>query len=302
MELLRDCTLCPRNCHIDRASGRKGYCKVTADLVVARAALHMWEEPSISGEEGSGTVFFSGCAMGCIYCQNHNIAGGLAGKVITIERLSEIFLELQMKKANNINLVTPSHYVPQIMEAIRLARRNGLTLPIVYNSSGYEKVETLRMLEGYIDIYLPDLKYMDQLPAKRYSDCPDYFEYASKAIMEMVRQVGEPVFETKDAENPLMKKGVIVRHLTLPGYLEDSKNIIKYLYDTYGDTIYISIMNQYTPMEQVQKDPIINRRITDAEYEELVDYAIEIGVENGFIQEGDTASESFIPEFNGEGV
>ncbi len=301
MELLRDCTLCPRNCHVNRADGRKGYCKVAADLVVARAALHMWEEPCISGEEGSGTVFFSGCAMGCSYCQNYNIARGLAGKVITTRRLSEIFLELQAKKANNINLVTPSHYVPQIIEAIRLAKGNGLAIPIVYNSSGYEKVETLRMLEGYIDIYLPDLKYKDREPARRYSNCPDYFEYASEAISEMVRQVGEPEFEQGD-ENALMKKGVIVRHLTLPGYLEDSKNIIKYLYGTFGDTIYISVMNQYTPMGLALKDPILGRRITEEEYEELIDYAIGIGVEKGFIQEGDTASESFIPEFNGEGV
>ncbi len=301
MEQLRDCTLCPRNCHANRLVGQRGYCKVTADLLVARAALHMWEEPCISGEEGSGTVFFSGCAMGCIYCQNHKIARGLRGKVITIQRLSEIFLELQEKKANNINLVTPSHYVPQIIKAIKLARENGLRLPIVYNSSAYEKVETLQMLEGYIDIYLPDLKYMDREPARLYSGCPDYFEYASQAIKEMVRQVGKPVFAQED-ENGLLKKGVIVRHLTLPGYLEDSKNIIRYLYETFGDTIYISIMNQYTPMGSVLADPILGRKIREEEYEVLIDYALGIGVENGFIQEGDTASESFIPEFNGEGV
>jgi putative pyruvate formate lyase activating enzyme len=298
LDELKDCTLCPRECHVDRRNGKRGYCKQTDELVVARAALHMWEEPCISGEEGSGTVFFSGCAMGCVYCQNHNIAAGLAGKVISTQRLAEIFLELQEQKANNINLVTPSHYVLQIVEAIKLARNQGLRIPIVYNCSGYEKVETLRLLKGYIDIYLPDLKYMAAEPARRYSNCEDYFQYAALAIEEMVRQVPEAVFDSKDR----MKKGVIVRHLTLPGYLEDSKNIIKYLYDTFGDKIYISIMNQYTPLTGVENYPEINRKISDSEYEELVDYAIDLGVENGFVQEGETASESFIPEFNGEGV
>lgn len=293
-----DCTLCPRNCHSNRLNGQKGYCKVTDEIMVARAALHMWEEPCISGENGSGTVFFSGCAMGCVYCQNREIAKGVVGKVITIERLSEIFLELQSKNANNINLVTPSHYVPQIIEAIIVARSKGLHIPIVYNSSGYEKVETLKMLEGYVDIYLPDFKYLSQEIGKKYSNCEDYFEYASEAIKEMVRQVGEPEFK----EDGIMTKGVIVRHLTLPGYLKDSKNIITYLYETYKDSIFISIMNQYTPLSHVEKYPEINRKITENEYDELVDYAIEIGVENGFIQEGETASESFIPNFNEEGV
>jgi putative pyruvate formate lyase activating enzyme len=297
-QLLRDCVLCPRECHVDRTQGRRGYCRETDELVIARAALHMWEEPCISGEEGSGTVFFSGCAMGCVYCQNHNIATGNIGKAITIERLSQIFFELEQKGANNINLVTPSHYVPQIIEAIYIARENGLTLPIVYNCSGYEKVETLELLNGYIDIYLPDLKYMSDEPANRYSNCSEYFNFAMKAIDEMIRQVADPVFNAKG----IMTKGVIVRHLTLPGYLQDSKNIIKYLHETYGNRIYISIMNQYTPMKTVEKYPEINRKITEKEYDELIDYAIGLGVENGFIQEGDTASESFIPEFNEEGV
>ncbi len=297
-QLLRDCVLCPRECHVDRTGGQKGYCRETEDLAVARAALHYWEEPCISGEEGSGTVFFSGCAVGCVYCQNHNIAMGRAGKVISIKRLAEIFLELQEKNANNINLVTPGHYIPQIAEAIRLAGENGFKLPVVYNSSGYEKTESLALLDGCVDIYLPDLKYMDKEPADRYSNCGNYFTYASAAISEMVRQVGKPVFDGRG----ILRKGVIVRHLALPGYLKDSKNIIRYLYETFGDSIYISIMNQYTPMEHVGSYPEINRRITEREYDELVDYAIGLGVENGFIQEGDTASESFIPEFDGEGV
>jgi putative pyruvate formate lyase activating enzyme len=283
---------------VDRTNGQRGYCKETEDIVVARAALHYWEEPCISGEEGSGTVFFSGCAMGCVYCQNYNIAMGKTGKEITIDRLAEIFLELQEKKANNINLVTPSHYILQIIEAIELARKKGLQLPIVYNSSGYEKVDSLALLKDYVDIYLPDLKYMDSEPARKYSGCPDYFDYASKAIREMVRQTGEPIFDEKG----MMKKGVIVRHLSLPGYLKDSKNIIKYLYDSFGDSIYISIMNQYTPLKNVKNYPEINRKITEDEYKELVDYAIDLGLENGFVQEGETASESFIPEFNEEGV
>lgn len=298
LSVLKDCTLCPRECHVNRTAGQKGYCKTTDELVVARAALHMWEEPCISGEEGSGTVFFSGCALGCVYCQNRNIAKGLAGKVINTERLAEIFLELQAKGANNINLVTPSHYVPHIIEALNISRSKGLTVPIVYNCSGYEKVETLKLLEGYVDIYLPDFKYMSDEPAVKYSNCRNYSEVAAKAIEEMVRQVKEAKFD----ERGIMQKGVIVRHLTLPGYLEDSKKIIKYLYETYGDRIFISIMNQYTPITKNTVCPELNRRITEKEYEELVDYAIEIGVENGFIQEGETALESFIPEFNGEGV
>jgi len=298
LSILRDCTLCPRECHVDRTAGKKGYCKTTVELVVARAALHMWEEPCISGERGSGTVFFSGCALGCVYCQNHNISKGLAGKVITIERLAEIFLELQEKGANNINLVTPSHYVPHIIEALNISRKKGLMLPVVYNCGGYEKVETLKLLEGYIDVYLPDFKYMSAEPAEKYSNCRNYFTVAAEAIEEMVRQVKETVFD----ERGIMKKGVVVRHLTLPGYLEDSKRIIKYLYETYGDRIFISIMNQYTPIKKNMVYPELKRRITEEEYEELVDYAIGIGVENGFIQEGETALESFIPEFNGEGV
>lgn len=297
-DLLKNCTLCPRSCNVDRTNGHRGYCKVTDELVVARAALHMWEEPCISGEKGSGTVFFSGCSMGCVFCQNHNIAKGLTGKKITIQRLAEIFIELQKKGANNINLVTPSHYVPQIVEAISIGRRNGLKLPIVYNCSGYEKIDTLKLLDGYVDVYLPDLKYMDDKPAKKYSNAPDYFVFASEAIKEMVRQVGKPRFDS----NGIMIKGVIVRHLTLPGYLKDSKNIIKYLYKTYGNSIFISIMNQYTPLSHAEKYPELNRKITEEEYNELIDFAVEIGVENGYIQEGETALESFIPEFNEEGV
>jgi len=298
LSILKDCTLCPRECHVDRTAGEKGYCKATGKLVVARAALHMWEEPCISGEEGSGTVFFCGCPLGCVYCQNSKISRGMSGMAITVERLAEIFLELQGKGANNINLVTPSHYVPHIIEALKISRKKGLTVPIVYNCSGYEKVKTLKLLEGYIDIYMPDFKYMSDEPAVKYSGCRNYSAVASKAIEEMVRQVKEPVFD----ERGIMKKGVIVRHLALPGYIDDSKRVVKYLYETYGDRILISIMNQYTPMTRSMAYPELNRKLTDEEYDELVDYALEIGVENGFIQKGETALESFIPEFDGEGV
>ncbi len=296
--ILKDCVLCPRNCHTDRTNGKSGYCGVSDELIVARAALHMWEEPCISGEEGSGTVFFSGCAMGCVYCQNYSIAKVLNGKKISIDRLSEIFIELQNKGANNINLVTPSHYVPQIIEALDKAKNKGLLLPVVYNTSGYEKVETIKALEGYVDIYLPDFKYFNSDIGKRYSNCPEYFSYASAAVEEMVKQKPNPVFDDRG----MMKQGVIVRHLMLPGYLEDSKSIIKYLYKAFNNHIYISIMNQYTPLQNVSAYPEINRKIAGKEYDELVDYAISLGVENGFIQEGETASESFIPDFSNEGV
>ncbi|HWQ03758.1 MAG TPA: radical SAM protein [Longilinea sp.] len=297
-DLLSDCTLCPRNCHVDRTNGQKGYCRETAELVVARAALHLWEEPCISGESGSGTVFFSGCAVGCVYCQNKQIARGLTGKKITIERLSDIFLELQSQGANNINLVTPTHYVPQIIAAIDKARARGLSLPIVYNSSGYEKTETLALLEGIVDIYLPDFKYFSKEMAKKYSNCEDYYPVAAAAIKEMVRQVGEPVFRP----DGMMVKGVIVRHLTLPGFLQDSKDVILYLNQTYGKQIFISIMSQYTPLANLERYPELSQMVDPADYDELIEYAISLGVENGFIQNGETAKESFIPEFDETGV
>lgn len=298
---MKNCTLCPRNCKVDRSMGQKGVCGMTNELKVARAALHFWEEPCISGKEGSGAVFFCGCALHCVFCQNQEIANGTVGKNISTGRLSEIFLELQEKGANNINLVTPGQFVPQITVALERAKSRGLIIPIVYNTSSYESVETIKMLDGLIDIYLPDFKYMEKELAVKYSHAPDYPETAKKAIAEMVRQTGAAVFYDDDEEG-LMKRGTIVRHLTLPGCMEDSKNVIRYLYETYGDRIYISIMNQYTPLAHVKEYPELNRKITAEEYDELVDFAINLGVENGFIQEGETAEESFIPDFNCEGV
>lgn len=291
------CNICPRKCMIDRTKN-KGFCGETYDLAVARASLHMWEEPCISGDKGSGTVFFSGCNLKCVYCQNYNISTMNNGKKITIERLVDIFLELQKKDALNINLVTPTHYVPQIIEALKLAKNKGLTIPIVYNSSGYESVDTLKKLEGLVDIYLPDFKYYDDIYSIKYSNAPNYFAIASTALSEMVRQVGLPKFD----KNGIMKKGVIVRHLLLPGLINDSKKILEYLYNTYKDDIYISIMNQYTPLPHVKKYKELDRKITDKEYDELINYAINLGITNGFIQEGETCKTSFIPEFNNEGV
>ena len=299
-EYYNKCTLCPRMCKAKRTKGKTGVCGETDVLRASRAALHMWEEPCISGEEGSGTVFFTGCNLRCVFCQNFKIARSMVGKEITPERLAEIFLELQEKKANNINLVTPTHFVPHIVYALQMAKEKGLHIPVVYNTSGYEKVETLRMLEGLVDIYLPDFKYLDSGNAGLYSNAPDYPAVALEALKEMVRQVGEPAFD----ERGMMTKGVIVRHLVLPGALEDSKHIINYLYRAYGDKIYMSIMSQYTPLDTLDKEkyPRLAKKLQPKAYEMLVDFAIDLGVEQAFIQDGDVAEESFIPSFEFEGL
>ena len=297
-KLQKNCCLCPRNCGIDRLAGQKGFCGVTAEIMVARAALQMWEEPCISGQEGSGAVFFSGCSLGCVFCQNRAISRGQSGKMITVERLAEIFLDLQRQKANNINLVTAGHFLVQVREALILAKKQGLTIPVVYNSSGYEKAEMLQLLDGLVDIYLPDFKYMESDLAGKYSHAKDYPEIAREALAEMVRQAGTPEFDDRG----MMKKGVIVRHLLLPGHVRNSRKVLEYLYETYKDQIYISLMNQYTPMPAVLEDPQLSRKVTAREYDRLLDHAISLGVTNCFIQEGETAKESFIPEFDGEGI
>ena len=299
-EELENCSLCPRNCGVNRNRGAVGYCGETAVLRAARAYLHMWEEPCISGSRGSGTVFFTGCSLKCIFCQNAPLAEGQTGKEISAKRLAEIFLEQQERGAHNINLVTPTHFLPQIVRALEQAKNMGLGIPVVYNTGGYEKAESIRSLQGLVDIYLPDFKYWSPELAKRYSEAPDYPKWAMEALAEMYRQVGPPVFEEKDG---LMKKGIIVRHLLLPGQTEDSKKIVGYLYETYGDNIFVSLMNQYTPMPGVEElCPELGRRVTRREYDRLVDYAIDIGLSNGFIQEGRTAEESFIPLWNLEGI
>ncbi len=287
------CMLCPRACKVQRGEEKRGYCGETWQVRAARASLHLWEEPCISGQKGSGTIFFSGCSLRCVFCQNKSIARGDKGRKVTIEQLAELFLILQDNKASTINLVTPTHFVPQIVLALERAKKNGLILPVVYNTASYEMVETIQRLEGLVDIYLPDMKYKSKEISDKYSKAPDYFEYASKAIKEMVRQVGEPVFE-----KGLMKHGVIVRHMVMPGYTKDSKEILKYLYETYGNKIYLSILNQYTPPKDLQEFPEIQRRVTKREYKKVVDYAIELGIERAFVQEGKTAQESFIPDFD----
>ena len=293
----KKCTLCPRSCGVDRTK-TTGFCGQSDKLYAARASLHMWEEPCISGESGSGTVFFTGCNLGCVYCQNREIAGEHIGFEITAQRLAEIFIELQEKGANNINLVTPTHYAPHIIRALDIVRGKSLKIPVLYNCGGYESVETLKMLEGYIDIYMPDFKYMDSKIAKKYSNAANYPEAARAAIAEMVRQTGKCRFN----ENGIMQKGTLVRHLVLPSCTENSKRVIEYLYNTYGGSIYMSIMNQYTPMPYVINYPEINRAVTAAEYDEVIDFAVDLGVENAFVQEGGAVSESFIPLFDGEGI
>lgn len=294
---LTACRLCPRRCGVNRVAGEKGLCGESDTIRAGRASLHQWEEPCLSGENGSGTVFFSGCNMGCIFCQNGEISHRGAGISITPERLCEIFFELKEKGAHNINLVTAGHFLPQVLKSVEMAKTQKFDIPFVYNSSGYERVDAIKRCEGLIDIYLPDFKYMDSGMAKKYSNAPDYPEVAKSAMAEMVRQ--KPLC-TFDAD--IMESGVIVRHLLLPGGLSDSKKIIKYLLETYGDKIYISIMSQYTPMGKLENFPELNKTVSQADYDELIDYAIELGAENAFIQEGGAASESFIPDFCGEGI
>lgn len=298
MNKYENCLLCPRKCGINRSTGQTGVCGVSSEIRVARAALHYWEEPCISGEKGSGAVFFSGCSLHCVFCQNREISDGKEGKVISKERLSDIFMELADKGANNINLVTPGQYIPDIVWAVRDARRYGMELPIVYNTSGYENADELKQLEGIVDVYLPDFKYMDSALSAKYSRAKDYPSVAKQAISEMVRQ--QPGVVIDDATG-LIQKGVIVRQLLLPGHVNDAKAILKYLHDTYQDSIYISMMSQFTPIA-LKDYPEINRTVTRREYERLIDYAIKIGITNAFIQEGNVAKDSFIPAFDCEGV
>ena len=289
------CELCARRCKVDRRVG-VGYCGMKAQPTVSRAALHRWEEPPISGSQGSGTIFFSGCSLSCVFCQNREISRGRIGTEITIDRLSAIMLELQKEGAHNINLVTPTHFVPSIREAILLAKLRGLAVPLVYNTGGYDSIEALRSLDGLIDVYLPDMKYFRAGTAKRLSFANDYPEVARAAIGEMYRQTGPAVI----GKDGLMKRGTIVRILLLPGHVAEAKLSLKYLYDTYGDGVYVSLMNQYTPMEGMTSP--LNRTVTREEYRQLTDYACRLGVTNAFVQEHGTAKDSFIPTFDNTGV
>ena len=359
-EILSDCVLCPRNCHVDRVHGQRGFCGEAGEIRAARAALYYTEEPVISGKRGSGTVFFAGCSLGCIYCQNRQISrpgtssapfsreslekGSLrkdllkkdlfekgpslkdnSGKQFSLprileispDRMAEIFLNLQEQGAHNINLVTPEHFVPLLIPALRNAKEQGLSIPVVYNTGSYERVEAVKALEGLVDVWLPDLKYFSSALSARHTGAADYFQFASAAIAEMVRQCPEPVFSDgshtldcpDDADDPIMVRGVLVRHLALPGCGKDSRAVLRYLHETYGDRIFISIMNQYTPMPQVLQhklsspdDRALCRRLSEEEYDSLVDYAIKLGITNGFIQEAGTVSPSYIPVFDGTGI
>ena len=289
------CTLCPRGCGVDRNT-EKGFCRMGAKLFVSRAAPHMWEEPCISGTRGSGTVFFSGCSLSCVYCQNKEISRGICGTEIDAEKLADIFLRLEDSGCHNINLVTPDHFAEHIIEAVIFAKNRGLSVPIVYNTSGYCSVETLKRLCGLVDIYLTDFKYITPSVSKKYSNCENYAEYAKPALLEMIAQCGKPEFS-----DGLMKRGVIVRHLCLPKNVRESKLVLRYLAE-FGDSIYISIMSQYTPMGGCAEYPELNRKLKKEEYERVLSYAERLGIENAFFQEGDAAKESFIPPFNSEGV
>lgn len=297
-DILSKCKLCPRNCNVNRLNNEKGFCMATINPKVARVSLHHFEEPCISGTNGSGTVFFSECNLSCVFCQNHSISKEHVGKEISIKRLSEIFLEQQENGAHNINLVTPTHYVPQIIEALDVAKANGLSIPIIYNTSSYENLETIKSLKGYIDIYLPDLKYYNDKFAIKYSNAPNYFKHASLAIEEMVNQTGKCEFD----ENGLIRKGVVIRHMMLPGLLFDSKKIIDYIYNNFKNLVYISIMNQYTPLNKAKDYPEINKPVNPKLYESFIDYCISIGITQGFIQEEGTVKESFVPKFDMRGV
>lgn len=294
MEELKSCNICPHKCGVNRLNGIKGRCKCDNKIKIALASVHNYEEPCISGKNGSGTVFFSNCNLNCIYCQNYEISQLGKGKEITIEHLAQIFIKQQEKNVNNINLVTPTMYVPQIIESIKIARKKGLNIPIIYNSNGYENVETIKKLNGYIDIYLPDLKYYSNEIAKKYSKIDNYFETAISAIKEMQKQVGNPIFN----EEGIIQKGVIIRHLILPHHLLNTKNILKYVKENFDENTYISIMAQYFPTYKAKEDKLINRKLMKKEYKEIENYLYLLNLKNGYIQELGEHEEEYVPNFD----
>ena len=299
MNPYQSCTLCPRMCRADRTTSR-GFCQAGSTVKIARAALHPWEEPCISGTNGSGTVFFSGCTLKCIFCQNYNISHETFGKEVTIERLAEIFLELQSQGAHNINLVTGTHYLPSIREALQMIRQD-LHIPVVLNCGGYERLETLQEYADCIDIYLPDLKYHDSRLSEKYSAAKDYFEVASQAIREMIRLTGGLTWNPDDPS--LLQKGVIIRHMVLPGAKDDSIRLLHWMKDTLPEGQYmVSLMSQYTPFYKSHLHPEINRRITSYEYNKVLDTAIELGLVHGYMQEKSSAKEEYTPPFDLSGV
>lgn len=292
--ILAKCEICPHKCKINREIGNIGQCKANDKVKIALYSIHKFEEPCITGNNGSGTVFFSNCNLNCIYCQNYEISQLGKGKEITINELADIFIELQNKNVENINLVTPTSYVLHIIEAIKIAKRNGLKIPIIYNTNAYENVDTLKLLEGYIDVYLPDLKYYDNELGKKYSKIDNYFDIATKAIKEMYRQVGA----TKLDENGIIQRGVMIRHLVLPNYIENSKNILKWIKENIDEKVYINIMAQYFPTYKAKEDEILNRKLTKEEYEKIENYVYELGIENGYMQELGEHEEEYVPEWD----
>ncbi len=293
-ELLEKCTICPHKCKVNRLEGKIGKCKCDDKIKIALASLHFFEEPCISGENGSGTVFFSNCNLNCIYCQNYEISQLSKGKEITVEQLAKIFIELQNKGAHNINLVTPTMYVVQIIQAIKIAKEQELKIPIIYNSNGYENVEIIKMLNGYIDVYLPDLKYYSNELAQKYSKISNYFEIATQAIQEMYKQVGCPKFD----ENGIIQKGIIIRHLILPNYMQNTKNILKWIKNNMPSDVYVSVMAQYFPTYKAKQDNLINRKINHKEFNEIEKYLFTLGLENGYMQELGEHEEEYVPKFD----
>ncbi len=293
LELLEKCTICPHNCGINRTNNQIGRCKSKDTVKIALYSTHNFEEPCISGKKGSGTVFFSNCNMNCVFCQNYEISQQGKGKEITIEELAEIFIKQQEKDVENINLVTPTSYVPQIIEAIKIARNKGLKLPIVYNTNGYEKVETLKMLEGYVDIYLPDFKYSDNELAKRLSKVDNYFEIATQALTEMYKQTGKAVFDDRG----IMQKGMIIRHLVLPNHILNSRRVLKWINENMHD-VYVSVMAQYFPTYKAKDIEDINRKLTKEEYEQIENYLYRLDLENGYIQELGEHEEEYVPKWD----
>ena len=301
--MLENCEICPRNCKVNRLLGNKGYCNCDDKIIVALVSTHYYEEPCISGKNGSGTIFFSNCNLNCMFCQNHEISQEGKGIEITTERLAEIFMEQQNRGVNNINLVTPTMYAYQIIEAIKIAKKNGLMIPIVYNSNGYENVETIKALNGYIDVYLPDLKYYSDIIAIKYSKAPNYFKIATEAIKEMYKQVGKANFNTgidKDdnKEEGIINKGVIIRHLILPNHVKNSKHILKWIKDNMPDDVYVSVMAQYFPTYKAKSDEKLNRKINKKEYKEVEDYLFTLDLENGYMQDLGEHEEEYVPDFD----
>ena len=294
IEKLSNCTLCPHKCNVNRLNGNKGKCGCDNKLKIALASLHYYEEPCISGKNGSGTVFFTNCNFKCIYCQNYEISQLGKGREITIEELANIFLKQQEKGANNINLVTPTSYVYQTIEAIQIARNKGLNIPIIYNTNGYENEETIELLNGYIDVYLPDLKYYDNNLGKKYSGIDNYFSIATKAILKMYEQVGTPIFN----ENGIIQKGMIIRHLVLPNHLLNSKHILHWIKENMPNDVYVSVMAQYFPTYKAQEDKLINRKLTKKEYKEIENYLYLLDLKNGYMQELGEHEEEYVPDFN----